>query len=227
MRLNKQGKPITLRLYSPTDSDPNQVDAKLIAGWLDDLGLKIKLSIVDDGALTSDIYNSHGSVWKPDFDMVVWDWTGYFDPGQTLSCLTTSEIGSLNEPFWSNAQYDALNTQQSSTIDPQSRQTPISQMQQIMYQQTPWVVLAYPDYLEAYNTTKWTGWQQMFDGSGPAFYAEGFIGSYLNLKPRTATAGGGSGDTALIVAVAALVVVAAVVAVALALRRRRPRVEEA
>ena len=52
-------------------------------------------------------------------------------------------------------------------------------MQQIMYQQTPWIVLAYPDYLEAYNTARWTGWQQMFDGSGPAFYAEGYIGSYL------------------------------------------------
>ena len=226
VRVDRQGKPITLRLYSPTDSDANQVDAKLLTGWLDNLGLKIKLSIVDDGALTSDIYNAHGSVWKPDFDMVVWDWTGYFDPGQTLSCLTTSEIGSLNEPFWSNAQYDALSTVQAATIDPQARQTPISQMQQIMYQQTPWVVLAYPDYLEAYNTTKWTGWQQMFDGSGPAFYAEGFIGSYLNLQPRTAAAGGGSGDTALIVAAAALVVVAAVVGVLL-LRRRTPRVEEA
>ncbi len=225
VRLNKQGKPITLRLYSPTDSDANQVDAKLITGWLDKLGLKIKLSVVDDGALTSDIYNAHGDIWKPDFDLVVWDWTGYFDPGQTLSCLTTYEIGSLNEPFWSNAQYDALNNVQASTIDPQARQTPIWQMQQIMYQQTPWVVLAYPDYLEAYNTTKWTGWQQMFDGSGPAFYTEGFIGSYLNLKPKTAAAGGGAGNTALIVAVAAVVVVAAI-AVVLVLRRRRPQAEE-
>ncbi len=226
VRLDKQGKPITLRLYSPTDSDANQVDAKLITGWLDKLGLKIKLSVVDDGALTSDIYNARGNIWKPDFDMVVWDWTGYFDPGQTLSCLTTNEIGSLNEPFWSDPQYDALNTVQSSTIDPQARLTPISQMQQIMYQQTPWVVLAYPDYLEAYNTTKWTGWQQMFDGSGPAFYTEGFIGSYLNLQPKTAAAGGGSGDTVLIVVVAAAVVVLAAIVIALVLRRRQPRAEE-
>jgi peptide/nickel transport system substrate-binding protein len=226
VRVDKQGKPITLRLYSPTDSDANQVDAKLITGWLDKLGLKIKLSVVDDGALTSDIYNARGNIWKPDFDMVVWDWTGYFDPGQTLSCLTTNEIGSLNEPFWSDPQYDALNTVQSSTIDPQARLTPISQMQQIMYQQTPWVVLAYPDYLEAYNTTKWTGWQQMFDGSGPAFYTEGFIGSYLNLQPKTAAAGGGSGDTVLIVVVAAAVVVLAAIVIALVLRRRQPRAEE-
>jgi peptide/nickel transport system substrate-binding protein len=225
-RLNKQGKPITLRLYSPTDSDANQVDARLIAGWLETLGIRIRLSVVDDGALTSDIYNAHGSVWKPDFDLVVWDWTGYYDPGQTLSCLTTSEIGSLDEPFWSDRAYDALNPVQASTIDPRARQAAIWQMQQIMYQQTPWIVLAYPDYLEAYDTSRWTGWQQMFGGSGPAFDAEGFIGSYLTLRPRSATSGGGSGNAVLIVvAVVGAVLVAALVV--LLLRRRGPRPEEA
>ena len=226
VRLNKQGKPITLRLYSPTDSDANQVDARLIAGWLDNLGLKIRLSVVDDGTLTSDIYNAHGDVWKPDFDLVVWDWTGYYDPGQTLGCLTTNEIGSLDEPFWSNAQYDALNPVQSSTIDPQARKTTIWQMQQIMYEQTPWSVLAYPDYLEVYNTSHWTGWQQMFDGTGPAFYAEGFIGSYLNLQPRTAAAGGGSGSVVMVV-IAAVAAVVIVLIVVLLLRRRSPQAEEA
>ncbi len=97
-------------------------------------------------------------------------------------------------------------------------------MQQLMYQQTPWVVLTYPDYLEAYNTTKWTGWTQMFNGTGPAFNTEGFIASYLNLRPKTATAGGGSSNAALIGAAAAAVVVVALVVVLL--RRRRPQAEE-
>ena len=98
-------------------------------------------------------------------------------------------------------------------------------MQQLMYQQTPWIVLTYPDYLEAYNTSRWTGWQQMFGGHGPAFNTEGFIGSYLNLKPKTASAAGGSSHTLLIaVVVAALVVV--IVLVVVLLRRRGPTAEE-
>jgi MYXO-CTERM domain-containing protein len=93
-----------------------------------------------------------------------------------------------------------------------------------MYQQTPWIVLTYPDYLQAYNTSRWTGWQQMFAGSGPAFNTEGFIGSYLNLRPKTASAAGGSSSTVLVVVV---VVLAALVALALVvLRRRRPKAEE-
>ncbi|MGZ4199753.1 MAG: ABC transporter substrate-binding protein [Thermoleophilia bacterium] len=224
VRLDKKGKPIKLRLFSSTDSSQEQSEAKVITGWLEKLGLKITLSVVDPGTLTSDIYNAHGAAWAPDFDLVVWNWTGYYDPGQTLVCFTTQQIGSLDEPFWSSAQYDALNEQQSSTIDPQARKTPIWQMQQLMYQQTPWIVLTYPDYLEAYNTTKWTGWAQMFNGHGPAFNTEGNIASYLNLRPKTATAGGGSSNTALIVAAAAAVVVVAIVVIVL--RRRRPRAEE-
>jgi len=138
--------------------------------------------------------------------------------------VDTPQIGSLDEPYWTNAQYDALNAQQASTIDPQARKTPIWQMQQLMYEQTPWVVLTYPDYLEAYNTTRWTGWQQMFAGSGPAFNAEGFIGSYLSLRPKTAAAGGGSSSTVLIVAVVAVAALVALVLVVL--RRRRPQAEE-
>ncbi len=224
VRLDKKGKPIKLRLFSSTDSSQEQSEAKVITGWLEKLGLKITLSVVDPGTLTSDIYNQRGSIWAPDFDLVVWNWTGYYDPGQTLVCFTTPQIGSLDEPFWSNAQYDALNEQQASTIDPQARKTPIWQMQQLMYQQTPWIVLTYPDYLEAYNTTKWTGWTQMFNGHGPAFNTEGNIASYLNLRPKTATAGGGSSKSALIVAAAAAVVVVAIVVIVL--RRRRPQAEE-
>ena len=225
-RLNLQGKPIKLRLFASTDSDQEQTEAKLIAGWLGQLGLKITLSIVDPGTLTSDIYNARGKTWAPDYDLVVWNWTGYFDPGQTLVCFTTPQIGSLDEPFWSSAQYDALNAQQSSTIDPQARKTPIWQMQQLMYQQTPWIVLTYPDYLEAYNTSKWTGWQQMFNGRGPAFNTEGFIGSYLNLRPKTATAAGGSSSTVLIVVIVVVALVVVAVLAVVLLRRRRPTAEE-
>ena len=41
VRLNKQGKPITLRLLTTTDFPEGQTEAKLIAGWLGQLGLKI------------------------------------------------------------------------------------------------------------------------------------------------------------------------------------------
>ena len=182
--------------------------------------------MVDVGQFTSAIYNYAGGQWKPDFDLAVWSWGSYYDPGQTLACFTTKAIGSLNEPFWSNAQYDALNVQQGQTIDPQKRQALIWQMQQIMYEQTPWIVLTYPEELEAYNTAKWTGWTQMFGGIGPAWNCEGNYDSYLDLQPTTGSSGGSSSATATIVIVAvALVVAALLVALVARSRRRAAQVE--
>jgi len=225
-RLNKQGKPITLRLVTTTDFPEGQIEAKLIDGWLGKLGLKIDLSVIDSGQFTSLIYNYSGNIWKPDFDLAVWDWGSYYDPGLTLNCLTTNEIGSLNEPFWSNAQYDALAVQQGQTLDPTQRQALIWQMQQIMYQQSPWIVITYPEELEAYNTAKWTGWTQMFDGSGPAFNCQGNYQTYLNLAPKAAGAGGSGSGALVVVVVIAVVAAGAALTGVRVIRRRRPIAEE-
>jgi peptide/nickel transport system substrate-binding protein len=225
-RLNKQGKPITLRLYATTDDTSGQTDAKLIAGWLGKLGLKIRLSVLDVGQFTSLIYNYSGNIWKPDFDLTVWDWGSYYDPGQTLNCLTTNEIGSLNEPFWSNSQYDALAVQQGQTLDPQKRQAIIWQMQQIMYQQSPWIVITYPEDLEAYNTAKWTGWTQMFGGTGPAFNCEGNYDTYLNLALRPAATSHSTSGALIAVAIVVVLAAGAAVTVVLARRHRRHQAEE-
>ena len=226
LRLYK-GKPIVLRLQATTDEPSCQIEAKLIAGWLQQLGLTIKLSVIDSGTLTNDIYNYHGNTPAPNFDMVVWEWTGYFDPGQTLSALTTPEIGNLDEPYWSDAQYDNLALDQASAVNPQQRAQIIWKMQQIMYQQSPWIPVTYPDYLEAIDTAKWTGWTQEFGGTGGAWELEGNNSSYLNLRPAaavTTTTGGGS-NTALIAVVVVVVIVAASVAFVF-VRRRRGRLEE-
>ena len=226
VRLNKQGNPIVLRLEATTDFTQGQAAAKLITGWLEQLGLKIKFSVVDSGALESDMYNYHGGKWEPNFDLVVSGWTGYYDPGETLDCLITQQIGNLNEPFWSDAEYDKLAVEQASTVDPQQRQALIWQMQQIMYRQSPWIVLDYPDVLEAFNTARWTGWTRQHGGRGGAWELEGNIASYLNLRPRaavTTTSGGSNGALVVVTVVAAL---AAGAVVFFLLRRRVRHVED-
>ena len=183
VRLDKQGKPIALRLMTSTDQAGCQIEVKLISGWLQQLGITTTISVVDYGTFLGDIYNAHGSGWAPNFDLAVSWWTGHYDPGVTFNGLTTGEIGSLDEPYWSNGQYDKLAVEQASTIDPLQRRAIIYHMQQLFYQQSPWIPLTYPDVLEAVNTAKWTGWTQLW-GTGPAWQCEGNLTSYLNLRPE-------------------------------------------
>jgi peptide/nickel transport system substrate-binding protein len=214
-----RGKPIVLTIDTTTDFPEGQTEAKLIAGWFDQLGLKATISVLDTGALLARVFNFKGTTFAPDFDFYLSDWAGYGDPGETLTSFTTAEIGATNEPAWSDPAFDKLNTEQSAALDPTTRQHLIWQMQQIFYQQSPQIVLVYPQYLEAYNTSRWTGWAPMWNGRGPAWMTTAITDSYVNLKPATAEAsGGGKGKTLLIVIV---VVIAAAIAAAVALTRRR------
>jgi peptide/nickel transport system substrate-binding protein len=225
--LDKQGKPIQLRLWALAESVPEQSEAKLIAGWFKQLGLRINLSVVDEGVLESRLWNYDHGDYAPDFDMYIWDWDGYNDPGQTLATETTTQIESTNESCWSNAEYDALNIRQFSTLDPQQRQALIWRMQEIMYQQAPWAVLTYPDHFEAYNTDRWTGWTRALSGRGPAIYTASNVATYLNLRPTVGNiAQQGSHSSLGIVLIVAVVVAAGGVLVAIVIRRRRGEPEE-
>jgi len=221
--LDKHGKPITLRLFTDSGWPQLMSEAKLVAGWLEQLGININLQVIDGGALSAKIYNYAGDVPDPDFDLAIWQWDGYLDPGQTLASYSSAQIGGWNEPEWSNAQFDKLNDLQETTLDPNKRASMIWQMQQIMYDQTPIIVFTYYDYLQAFNTAKWEGWKQTLDGRGPAFFNSGSnIDSYLYLRPKAAESSGGSSALIGVLVVVVLVVLGIVWYL---LRRRRPRAE--
>ena len=154
-------------------------------------------------------------------------WTGDYRPRPDTGLFHDLANRPEQRLYWSNAQYDKLAVEQASAVDPQQRKNIIWQMQQIMYQQSPWILADLPRYLEAVNTAKWTGWTQMFDGTGPAWQCEGNITSYLDLRPAALTATtSGSSSTTLIVVVVIIVVVAAGIAFVFVRRRRGRRVED-
>ena len=196
VREDKQGEPIKLRLWALAESTSTQGEGKLLAGWFEDIGLKIKFEVVDSGVASDAMYAWKGDLPAPDYDMILWFWDGYYDPGSTLQCFTTSQVGWWNEVYWSNAEYDELCEQQGHELDPQVRAEQIWRMQELMYAENPQNVLTYFDYLQAVNTEKWEGWTPYYDADGPVFY-NGMIQSYLNVRPKAGStaadaAGGGS-----------------------------------
>jgi peptide/nickel transport system substrate-binding protein len=226
VRLNKQGKPIVLRLDTTTDFPEGQVEAKLIAGWFNQLGLKVTLSVLDLGAMEARVFNFKGTTFAPDFDFYLSTWAGYGDPGETLTSFTTAEIGATNEPAWSDPAFDKLNAEQSAALDPTTRQHLIWQMQQIFYEQSPQIALVYPKYLEAYNTSRWTGWVPMFHGRGPAWMTTATTDSYVNLKPRPLSQSRSMHER-IWIAVAVIAAIFVWIAGMYQSRRRQSSVEEA
>ncbi len=222
IREDKKGKPISLRLWALAESTSTQAEGKLLTGWFQQLGLKIVFEVVDNGAASDAMYAWSGNAPAPDYDMILWFWDGYNDPGSTLQCFTTSQIGYWNEVYWSSAEFDGLCVAQGRELDAQKRAQLIYRMQEVMYAENPQNVLTYFDYLQAVNVQKWTGWTPYYNDQGPVFY-DSLPKSYINVGPKAAAgaaSAGGGGSTGLVIGLVIAGVIAAGALVWWLLRRR-------
>jgi peptide/nickel transport system substrate-binding protein len=229
VRLNKQGKPIVLRLWGRQDSPPSQVMGKLITQWFKQLGLKIQYSVQSDATLTSAAYNYVGKTFKPDWDMYIWLWQpSGSDPARRLGYFTTDQIQGNNDAAWSDPQYDRLFKVQGTTLDQQQRKQIVWQMEKIFYEQTPYVVLDYPKLLEGWNTASWTGWERIPQPDGAVAFMTDNVDNYRLVGPKPATSTSSSGlSTAGIIAIVVVAAVVVGVVLVLVTRRRRKLAEEA
>ena len=227
-REDKNGKPIELRLWSRSESPDQQRAGKLIAGSFEELGLKIVLSVQNDGQINNGIYAYKGDIYAPDYDMFIWGWGGTADPGYQLGSFLTSQIEWWNDACWANAEYDSLYDQQDAEMDWPTREQQVQRMQQIFYDDAPYVVLYYPQTLIAYNTDKWEGWVPYPGETGRVVLQNDNIDTYLQVHPKaatTTTTSSGSSNSALI-AGAVIAALAVIVIVLLLVRRSRGRAVE-
>ncbi|HJW76386.1 MAG TPA: ABC transporter substrate-binding protein [Thermoleophilia bacterium] len=222
-----KGTPITLRLWAIATEPNEQAAGKLITGWLQQIGLKIKYEALDTGALMDRMWDKKGKEFAPDYDLFLWGWNSELDPNFTLSVFTTGEVGSWSDTNWSNEEYDRLFERQQSTIDPVQRKQIVDRMQELMYRETPMIFLAEPSRVIAWDVSRWEGWVRAPAEVGAAVGARPIMDSYLFVRPRAASALTQSGTQwpALIVAAVAACV-AAVAVVGLRARRSRLRPSE-
>jgi peptide/nickel transport system substrate-binding protein len=225
-----KGEPIELRLVARSESTEEQQFAKLIAGWYKDVGVKVNLEVMDSSTLTSTILAEEDGELTPDYDMFLWGWYLDFDPGSMLSYFTKSQIGNWSDCYWTDPEYEKLYKQQAEELDPTKRKELIDRMQQILYEQSPYIVTDYKPDFEAYNTAKWEGYIAVPEPNGNSLvppFGNGGYANFLTIQPKVADATQESGGTSMgvwIAIVAAVVVVAIVVVVIV--RRRRPEAEE-
>ena len=214
-RTTKQGKPLTLRLLVTTDSPANEVAGKLAVQWFKNVGVKVNLSIVDPGVLTSAQYQFTGKTYTPNWDMFMWYWTQDADPAFMVSIYTPAQSTGYgwNDCLWTNPAYTKLSNEAATTLNQAQRIKIVQQAQQIFYTASPYAIMAYPYQLEAWNTNKWTGWTQAPAGTGAAIYNYNNIDTYthLQLKISAKSSGGANGGLIAAIVVAALVVVGIVI----------------
>lgn len=218
------GQPIRLRLWAMGEYPASRDEVRMTEAWLRQLGLKVDVATYPLGVMYDRIFNMKDGELAPDFDICqAGNYLG-LDPGQNFAFFSTDQLGVWNDSGFSNAEFDRLSTEQSHTLDTARRKQIVDRMQQIVYEQSPYIVLAYFGDTEAWRND-WEGWVVSPPKIGSALFS---VDSYLLVHPRAggpvAARGGPSGFVWLLLVI--LVGAAAAVGAGVTRRRRRRLPEE-
>ncbi len=148
----------------------------------------MEFSVQDQGVYFDNIWGYKGDTFYPDFDAYYWEWDGYFDPGQTLTCFTPAQIEGWNEFSWDNARVRPPRRAagpgdgrgQARRVHPPDAAGHV--------RGRPCFVTVHPYKLQAYRTSTWDGWKLTGNGGkdGPefAFLSASMPWAYYDLTPK-------------------------------------------
>jgi peptide/nickel transport system substrate-binding protein len=187
---------LSFRLHGRSNSQGSQRTVQFVQGWLEEIGIEVKPKIVSEDALYEVIGNGT-------FDLFEWGWVVEPDPDYQMSTFTCANrsykdggtvYANLSDSFYCNEEYDRLYAQQAEQIDPAERAETVKAMQQMLYEDIPYVVTYYYDNLEAYRSDRFDGFKPQPAPDGSLLFQYG-VYSYLSIdRPRQAAAGGGGGS---------------------------------
>jgi peptide/nickel transport system substrate-binding protein len=248
-RLDKEGKPINLRLYYPNTDDNYKKVAQFVKEWYGQLGIGVTDQSFDSDTLTAILLppESGETDALAKYDIELWGWSGSPDPNGLLYVFLCNQIGTASDSLYCNKQYDDLYAKESKEGGADRKAT-LAEMQNLIYNEAPYDVLYYDANLDVYRNDRFAGWQNM-PANGTPFFSYGIL-DYTLLTDATAvptpgptvlatagasgapateppstsgTSGGGNNTLLIVLAVVAIIVIGGWW---LYRRRQAPKIQE-
>ena len=214
------GDPLELLIPASSDTTGAVEAGQLIVGFLDQIGVDVRLRSVTDAKM-NDFWGAGN------FDAYIWYWSGDPDPNYQLFVFTSEQCGAWSDGCWQDPTFDSLYEEQGVTFDRAARQELVFEAQRRAYEQLPSVVLAYPGWLQAYRSDRFTGWVPAPGAEGyllPGYNYDSVIKLRAVSESTASTSGGSSGIPGWIWAAAGVALVAVVVVAVM--RGRRPDLDQ-
>ncbi|MEP6477430.1 MAG: ABC transporter substrate-binding protein [Actinomycetota bacterium] len=208
----KTKKPLEFRFFSRGSDQPSIDIVPFVSSWLKQIGIKINPETISSAKLGNVILAG-------DYDLFEWGWYPNPDPNYILDIFTCQQrppdanTYRNSDSYYCNPEYDKLYTQQQSETDPAKRADIVHQMQSMLYQDQPYVVLWNDALLEGWSS-KWTGFLPQPEGETGDILATYGPLSFISLRPVTGSSAGttsGSGGIPLWVWIAILALVVIVI----------------
>jgi peptide/nickel transport system substrate-binding protein len=156
------GHPMSYTVIIPDTkaSAYTQRSFQIIQGDFKKIGVKLTEKVLDDSAAYDAILANN----YKNFEISLWDWYPLPDPDFMLSVLTCVSWNVWNDTGYCGKSYDNLYAAQSAAVSLAKRQQIIYQMQQMVASQKMYLVIDYPDSIEA-QSPAWTDLPLVADSS--------------------------------------------------------------
>ena len=150
-REDADGNPLEYRLYAEEIGSYARA-IEIISDGLRQIGISAPPTVMDGDAL----YDFLAPDW--DFDMIYWGWGWDPDPDFAVSCFTCiqAEAGGLSDCGYCNEDFDAIYLQQARTLDHEERRELIWGAQEILFQDRPYIMIAYIPTIQAWRSDRFT-----------------------------------------------------------------------
>ena len=210
------GEPLRFRYFVRSEENSTRNASEFISEWLRDIGIETEVQALTDSKLTDVIYNGK-------YDMFHWGWFPDPDPDFILSIMSCGQrppAGIWSDSFYCNEEYDRMYQEQKTLLDLDERAEVIKEMQRMVYEDAPYIVLYYDKNLQAYSDD-WEGFVQQPEGVGDLLAAYGPI-SYISIRPASAESGSTDDSEGIspVVWIAIIGGIVLVAVVAMVVRRR-------
>jgi len=244
IRLDKQGKPLNLRLLTHAERDVDENASPFIKGWLKEIGIEVTVEPKSDNQVNEE-------TTRGQFDLAISGWSANPDPDYVLSLQTCANrpnadgTGATPDSFLCNKEYDELYAKQLSEFDRGKRIEIVKEMQALLYDQATLVIFGYDNALEAFRSDKFEGFPQQPTGTGVIMFQQSNWGLFgatpkgagpvpnfeegattASGEGTTEAAGEASSNTGLILGIVGGVIVIVLVAGFLVARGRRKTADD-
>ncbi|GAB3448485.1 ABC transporter substrate-binding protein [Actinophytocola sediminis] len=177
VRLDKQGKPLNLRLLTHAERNVDETAGPFVKGWLADIGINVTIQAVSDT-------QANEATTRGEFDLAFSGWSANPDPDYVLSLQTCANrpnaqgTGGTPDSFLCDEEYDKLYTQQLQEFDRGKRVEIVKQMQEILHERATLVILGYENALEAYRKDSFEGFSLQPREGGVIMNQQAYWGYY-------------------------------------------------
>jgi peptide/nickel transport system substrate-binding protein len=156
------GHPMSYTVIVPTDlaNSYEQRSFQIMQGDFKKIGVKLNEKVLDDSAAYDAILANN----YKNFELSTWQWGPLPDPDFMLSVLTCVSWNVWNDTGYCNKSYDSLYSAQSAAINAAKRQQIVYQMQQMAATTKMYLVIDYPESIEAHSPA-WTDLPLIWDAS--------------------------------------------------------------